>query len=219
MKTTKLPVAELVEDFGVYPRMDVNDQHVAHIAEAIESGSVMPPIVADAKTKRIVDGFHRSRAARRVYGEEAVVDVELREYATEAELLVDAIRFNSCHGRTMASADRAHAIILADRLKAPSEALAKALNITVERVETIRKTLTVRVEDSRKRVPLKMVIRHMSGQELSKEQAEIVPKLGGNSARFYVEQLVMLIERGLLDGTNEALFERLRFLGKLIGNL
>lgn len=202
MKPVKL--AELVEDFSVYPRMEVNDTHVAHIAEALEAGVIIPAIIIDEKTKRIIDGFHRARAARRVYGEEGEIQAEHKHYASEAELVLDAIRLNAGHGRNMSTADRAHAILIADRVKADNDKLAVALNVTVERVVELRTKYTIKVEDTRKRVPLKFCIRHMVGDTLTREQAEIVPKLGGNNPMFMA---------------NEPLIERLRLLASKIGEL
>src|SRR5688572_13414948 len=60
METIK--ASELVEDFDLYPRGDVDGTHVLSLVQALEAGVELPPIIACKKTKRIVDGFHRRRA-------------------------------------------------------------------------------------------------------------------------------------------------------------
>jgi len=199
--------------------MTVDDTHVKHIAEALLAGVEMPNVIAQAETFRIVDGIHRERATRRAFGDDAKIRVELYTYESEAELLLDAVRLNACHGRNMTTSDRAHAILLAGRLKAPVEDLARALNITVERMEEIKTTLTIKVEDTRQRIPLKMPIRFMTGRELTKKQAAVVPRLGGNSALFWVHQLCMLIESDMIDTSNEKLMDELERLSGLIRGL
>ncbi len=215
----KIKANELVEDFDLYPRMEVNSAHVTHIAEAIESGAVLPPIIACAKSKRVVDGFHRRRANVRLFGDEAEVEVELRTYKTEADILLDALRLNSEHGRNMSTADRMHSLILAEKVGLSDAKVAVVLHVRPERIAEFKKLLIVRVEGTRTRAVLKVPIRHMTGRQLTKEQAEVIPSLGGNHQLFLVNQLVTLIETGMLDAQNETLMARLRLLGAKISDL
>lgn len=216
MKTVTMKVSELVEDFDLYPRADVDSGHVNHIVDAIGAGAELPPIIACAKSKRIVDGFHRCRAWRRIGGEDCDVQVILRDYKNEKELFLDAMRFNSSHGRNMTSYDRTHAMMLADRLEIEPAAVATALNMTVDKVTTWKHDRAVRIEGTRRMQPLKLPIRHMVGHTLTKEQADIVPKLGGNQQLFYVRQLKMLIEQDMLDLSNQNLLTELHTLAGLI---
>jgi hypothetical protein len=217
MKTVTMKVSELVEDFDLYPRADVDSGHVSQIVEALAAGASLPPVVACSKTKRIVDGFHRSRATRRLFGNDSDISVLLKDYKDERELFLDAMRFNSCHGRNMTSYDRTHAMMLAERLEIEPSAVATALNMTVEKVTGWKSERAVKITGTRRMQPLKMPIRHMVGQQLTKEQADIVPKLGGNQQLFYVRQLRMLIDGDLIDRENEQLMTELRELAGIIG--
>lgn len=215
-KTVTLKVSELVEDFDLYPRADVDSGHVSHIVDAIAAGAELPPIVACAKTKRIVDGLHRERSYRRLYGDNCEVQVILKTYRDDGELFLDAMRYNSAHGRNMTSYDRTHAMMLAERLEIDPEAVASALNMSIDRVTSWKVTRAVKIEGTRRMQPLKQPIRHMIGKVLTKEQAEIVPKLGGNQQLFYVRQLQMLIEQEMLDTENDQLLAELHALAGLI---
>lgn len=215
----KIKASELVEDFDLYPRADVDSTHVKHIAEAIEAGAQIPPVIADLKSKRIVDGFHRSRAWRRIYGDEVEIDVLLKSYKNERELFLEAIRLNANHGRNMTSFDRTHAMEKALRFEIDPALVAAALNMKLERVTEFKSERCAKLENSRRCVPLKQSIRHMRGSTMTKEQADTVSKLGGNNQSFYVNQLILLIDNGLLDLKNERLLERLKLLNQKISKL
>lgn len=205
-----LKLSELVEDFDLYPRADVDSHHVLEIACAIEAGMRMPKIIIERKTKRIVDGLHRKRGYQRVYGDDHTVTVECRSYASDAELFIHAGKLNSSHGKNFTTHDRITFITKALRLAVTPAQIATALNITVERVNslTVDRTATLH----RKVIPLKRPIRHLAGCEITQQQADVIDKLGGNSQDFHVRQLLLLIENDLLDTENENLMELLRLL-------
>jgi len=219
MKPEMTDVANLVEDFDLYPRGSVDSTHVTHLIEAIESGVELPPVVADGKSRRIVDGVHRCRAMRSLYEEKAQIAVVWKEYATEAEMLLDAIRLNANHGRNLSAFDRTVAITKALKLEIDPTCIATALNMKTERVTKLVTQRVVKIEGSRTRATLKMPIRHMAGQVLSMTQAQVIPHLGGNTQMFYVNQLIRLIENNMLDTSNEVLLERLDRLAKLLMKL
>jgi hypothetical protein len=209
--------SQLVEDFDLYPRADVDDTHVTHIAEAIEAGAEIPPLWICSKSKRIVDGFHRRRAWMRIHGDDADISVILKDYASEGDLFLDAMRLNASHGRNMSSYDRTRAIAIAETLGIEPDAVATALNMTVERITSWKHERACKIEGTRRLGYLKQPIRHMQGQTLTKEQADVIPKLGGNQQLFYVRQLRMLIDNGMVDMENEVLLTELRELGLIIG--
>ena len=215
-KTVSMKCSQLVEDFDLYPRADVDAGHVNQIMDAITSGADLPPVVACSKSKRIVDGFHRCRAWRRIHGDDYEIQVILKDYKNEQELFIEAMRSNSAHGRNMTSYDRTHAIMIAERLEIAIKDVANALNMTADKITAWRTERAVRIEGTRRMQPLKMPIRHMVGQTMTKAQSEIVPKLGGNQQLFYVRQLRMLIDNDMLDRDNEALMSELRDLAVAI---
>ena len=129
-----LMLSELVIDFSVYPRVGVDPQHQAALVEAMENGASFPPIVICRRSRRIVDGFHRCGAYRQAYGDEHRVDVVEKEYRDEATLFLDAMRYNSSHGRILTAYDRAHSIAVAQRLAIDDRLVAGALHIAPSRI-------------------------------------------------------------------------------------
>lgn len=210
----KLPAVQLVFDFELYPRSDVDDTHVAHIAEAIRAGTQMPPIIACADSFRIIDGFHRTRAWIRVNGKDAVVEVILKRYRSDRERFIDAMKYNAHHGHNLTTADRARCVLFAEKFHISMEVLAGALSMTTEAVGklTVNRVGKMRVAnaaDTAEKVPLKYVVRHMKGRTMTRAQVEAQKRLGGNNQVFIVNQLITLIESDLLDHANPKLMERL----------
>lgn len=216
---TQIAIAELVLDFTIYPRAEVQAQHVASLVDALEAGVTLPPIVADKKSKRVVDGFHRYNANRRVYGDDAKIDVVLKSYPNESALFLDAMRLNAGHGRALTSFDRAHCIIAAEHLKIEPAQIAAALAITVDRIGELKANKIGKlhiVGKTDRSIPIKRTISHMGGQQLTQKQSDANDKLGGMNQLFYVNQLVLLIENDLLDRSNSHLMAALRNLAQLL---
>lgn len=208
------PLSELVLDFDLYPRGSVDTQHVTEIAEAIEAGSPVPPLVIDKASKRVVDGFHRWRALRRLYGEDHVTECIEKSYKSDGDLFIDAMRYNASHGRALTKHDKTHCVLIAEELGLSVELVAESLNLTKDRVGALRKGRVGQL--GARPVALKNTIRHMAGRRLDARQAAANEKLSGMNATFYLHQIAMLIETGLIDTANKELMTELANAGDLI---
>ena len=109
-------ISGLVLDRDLSPRARLGSNHVRQLAESLRAGAELPPIVVERQTSRVVDGFHRVEAHRRVYGPEALIDAVEKDYADEAELFEDAMRLNSAHGSRLAPYDQLRCVAIAERL-------------------------------------------------------------------------------------------------------
>jgi hypothetical protein len=242
MKTEKIKAELLIEDFDLYPRMKVDSIHVAHIAEAIESGADIPPIIADAKSKRIVDGVHRRRANIQAHGKNCEVNVILKEYKSDADMFEEAMRLNSIHGSNIQRTDRLHCIGLARQIGLDDHRIALALNITVERLINMISVKSIRVATDKanggsnnfvvqtikfapgarsKFVSSKPATQHFVDldMEMTPAQAVVNDKLAGSSQIYLARQLVWLFEENMIDKTNQDLLNVLHQLGEFIGKL
>jgi len=209
-----MPLAELIEDSAIYPRHVVDDQHVSSLFYKIEAGANLPPIVADAHTKRIVDGWHRSRAWRRKLGPTGVVDVDLREYASEQEVLLDAVRLNADHGRKLDTQDLVRISLMLQEAGISTTEIALALTLPEERV--VR--LTVRLAEvpaspaptpgtipGTNKVALKQPVRWMAGQTVTPRQASAMTSVPGTSWLLIANQLSSGLRNGLVNPEDERL--------------
>ena len=175
-------------------------------------GAALPPIVVERETSRVVDGFHRVEAHRRVHGREALVEAIEKNYASEAELFEDAVRLNASHGSRLAPYDHLRCATIAQRLSIEPSRLAAALSMRPSYVGDLTARRTGMELTTRAAVPLKRTIEHMRGRELTPAQIETNAKLGGLDQTFYIGQLNLLAENGLLDFENERVREGLRRL-------
>jgi len=212
-----VPVESLVLDFTLYPREHVDNQHVRRLAEALRAGAKLPPIVADKKTRCLIDGFHRVKAWQQIHDGSKRILVEWRSYKNEEEKILDALRLNARHGQRLSEIDQLRGWLLAEQCGCTMKRVASALNITTHRLESLReaKTATCGAET----VILKPAVRHMAGKNLSRKQANALRKIGGNNVLFYVNQLTLLIKNDMLDARNENLMRGLRKLHALLGHL
>lgn len=215
MKPTPLPLAALVEDMGTYPRHHVDEQYVGQLAEALRAGASLPPVVADKASRRLVDGWHRVRAYRRVLGAAGVIDVELRTYPNEAALLFDAIAGNAGHGRKLDRIDQVRSVLLAEAAGLAAEQIAAALRVTPERVRTLR--IRVAFAPAPPGVPgggpikiaLKRPVLHLAGKALTPEQAQAHAGAPGTSYLLVSRQLQSAMTFELINDQDARLYRAL----------
>jgi hypothetical protein len=218
----KIKVGELKFDKSIYPRMEIDPQNVSYLKEADKSGASLPPIIIDGKTKIIVDGVHRWKMYLGNYGATHEIDVIEKKYKSEKDLILDAIRYNSSHGRNLTKYDRVHCILMAENSGIQYEQIASALNVTMKSLEKLRFNRVGKISFSnakKKEIPLKRTIEHLNGQELTPKQQETNKSLGGMSQLFYVNQLKMLINDNLIDYKNKNLIDGLKELRDLLNKM
>jgi hypothetical protein len=93
--------------------------------------------------------------------------------------------------------------------------MAGALNMPVDKLAGLRVSRTATTAGGLS-IPLKRTIAHMAGRRLTKAQSQANDGLSGMNQSFYANQLISLIENGLLDKADEKLFERLTRLRELL---
>lgn len=221
-RIVQMPVCELVEDLELYPRHAVDDAHVSSLHQSILMGDTLPPIVADSKSKRITDGWHRCRAYARV-GPGMVVDVELVNYKDETEMLVDSVAKNATHGRKFDRIDKTRSVVLLEKHGVDIKRISLLLHVPEKKVESYRVKVATAPRSSPGTVPgtqniaLKRPVMHMQGQKLTKQQAVVHQSLPGTSFLLIAKQLRMAIEEGMVDRSDEKLHEMLEGLHAALG--
>jgi hypothetical protein len=209
-----VPLAMLVEDLDIYPRHAVDSSHVNKLNEALAAGVTLPPILVDAKTHRIVDGVHRSRAYRKNLGVDASIEVETRSYRNELALLKDAVRLNVSHGRSLESQDLTRATLLLQQLGATTADIAYTLNVTEGRLVKIAGNI-VNVGKEKEARPAKPSLwpsKNGEPRNISNAQYAVHQSSNGWRHRQTIKQLTKEIQANLValdDETVDAL-RRLR---------
>lgn len=214
MSKKTVPLAQLVEDYSLYPRHQVSDIYVKDLVRALEAGAVLPIPVVDEATWRIVDGFHRVRAYRKHLGEEAKIQVEVRRYDSEGELFLDAARLNAGHGRKLDRHDQVRIVYRARELGVSDERIAVSLQVPAERVAE----LEVRIAYGPAGAPVatKLGAEHLGGRTVTAEQINTIHRMRGAAIRRPIRELTELLESGVANLDDPAVRQQLAALAALI---
>ena len=223
-KPEKVLAATLVLDFNLYPRLKVNDGNVTDLRQAVACGAVLPPVVADRDSRRVADGFHRVTAALRD-SPEATIDVEFRDYPTDADLFADAVRMNASHGFKLNAIDATRIVHLGRGFGMSLDQLASAMHTPVEELERRGKMIAVLASPSRRQVrnqevvPLKRTFANLAGRSITEAQQKANSSATGHPQSFLIQQVINIIEADALDVSNPVVVERIARLRGLVDAL
>ena len=171
----KTPIASLIRDETLYPRIQISESNIASIRRALKAGFEIPPVIADRKTKTLIDGWHRVRASEAEYGEDADISVEWRTYRDRSAMLEDAIALQN-HGERLQSIDIARCVILAKGMGLQKERLALCLHVTEDWLESLERRKVAQGPDGA--FPVKGTLAHFAVHQNNRRDA------GGNPPPF-----------------------------------
>lgn len=194
----------------------ISSHRVTRLADAMRAGADLPPVVIDARN-RCVDGAHRIAAAIRVHGNDVAIDVEIREYAAEADFAIACLEANIEHGQPLTTYDMMRGYQRLRDLGVEPEVAANTLRLTVERAEALSIDRTAQGPEGT--VVLKATNKHLAGATLTEKQTQSVRRAGGLSATFYVNQVINAIEGETLDYRDGNLMARLGHLSTLLNGI
>lgn len=208
MKIETLKAIELKFDYNIYPRCKderLDTTNIRRIKDAIEAEDDIPPIVVDAKDYRIIDGFHRVRAYMQLFGDEAKIKAELRNYHNDAERLMDSVRLNAKHGLPFSPTDKVHAALTLHRMKQSIAAIAEALGMMKSSLQRLIDENTA-FEPSGKRIPIKFSLRKkFRGETLTEEQVKMNDAACGAPAHTIFGMFLAILKNNAFDMTKSNL--------------
>ena len=214
-RVSKIKASKVVLDYDFYPRQEVSSFNVQSLVEALKAGTVLPPIIVDKASKRVIDGFHRVKAYQKAYGADSMVPCVYKEYPDDAAMFLESMEANSKHGRNLTPFDRARCLGRAEELRLDISVVAKSLNMTVESLGTMKaERLGSFLSDP---VVLKRTTAHLAGTDLTAAQVEYNRHAGGMPATFFISQLIQMIESDSVDWSNEKVVDGFRRLYSLLG--
>lgn len=232
-KTVKMKVGKLLINYNLYPRGKVDGTRIQRLREKRAAGIDLDPMTADAKTKQVTDGVHRTTLYLRDEGPDYETDVILRDYPDEWAMLADAAAMNLRGPKPLDSHDMMRVSCLAEDMGVSIAQVAGALSITVSTLQTMRDERIAVVGPQSKgngkgksaarrkgsRIPLKEPFRHLAGKRLTPEQVEANEKGSGMRPTFHANQLIRAIKAGMLQMEDESLLAKLRELHELLESL
>lgn len=190
----QVPLSELIEDLDIYPRGSVSEVRVGDLVYAMDAGAQLPPPVIDKATRKIVDGFHRTRAYRKRLGDDGAIGVDVQEFADDAAMLLESARINGQHGQPLGRYDQRIVHLRATALGATEDQVARALGVTTSRLAQI--TLKVAQSEAGP-VPLKQGTAHLSKAYLTAAQVTEIRRMRGGSARSKAVELTRILREKL----------------------
>lgn len=215
MKTRTLKLSEIVLDYNLYPRTQVDSTNVARITSARQAGEDVPPPIVDDKGLRVVDGFHRVTSWRQTLEPDAEVLVEVRSYKSDADLFIDAVSMNARHGKPLSPFDRARCALRMRKFRVGIAKMAQALGVRPETLKAVAEKRVALREDGSETI-VKRVIAYKAGTTLTPAQEVVNARLSGRSTSALVGDLIGLIETDLIDVSDSTVIERLHRLGELL---
>jgi hypothetical protein len=195
----QIPVKQVVLDFALYPREKIDPFNLAALREALRAGAKLPPVILDRATNKCADGFHRTTTVRLEEGEEALIDVEFRDYPNPAALFEEAMLLNARHGARLSSRDRTRCALLARELGISDARTASLLQIRPEILDK-KLTLGTAVSPGDQIVPIKSAAApHLAAVRLTPAQSVGMDRSSGQPLRFHIRQIINALEQDLID--------------------
>ena len=160
-----ISVHDLQLDRSFNPRLHGVDQEVVEHYASIFKEVIWPPILVDRASRRLIDGWHRVEAAKRV----GVYSLPVQWVdAKEDELFALAIKANLAHGIRLSREERFKAIVRLQREGWTPDRIAEVLGVSEKMVDR-----TEKAEDLR----IRFKVRDMPGAMLPTESLVEVVKL------------------------------------------
>lgn len=187
-------ITELIQDWELYPRNDVSSAHVTALCNAVTYGDPIPPIIVDRKSKRIVDGFHRHQAYKRLKIES--VPVVYRDYKSDQDLYADAVRMNLAHGRPFDPYDRKRIVAKLGSFGLQATEIGRIVHLPKGRIEELAQDFTATRGGGT--VVLKQgLVSELRGKTLTAKQAAVNERWSGYQPLYHVNQLIAVLDAGI----------------------
>ena len=195
-------------------RTKPNLQTVAGLVRAYKSGATIPPLVADKKTKILVDGTQRRMAAMQLKIKK--LPVEFRNFKDIPAMLEASMLLNR-HGQPLSTYDKVNCILKADRCGLPRARLARAMAVTEKYLDRLYVKRTCD-DNSGNAIAVKasyLYPAHDTGRLTKKQETVQFTSIGQSPLRI-VNELISLFETKALDRNDAVLTKRVLRLRDLI---
>ncbi len=219
MKSKLIPIDSIKFDETLYPRVSSNFHTVMTYASAMQAGAAFPPVTVATVDGELVlvDGWHRTRAAKKLKRSTiAAIDLGM---LTRTEAFSESVRLNAINGQPLSFSEKMAAYKrLVDEgvpIKKVSEAIVFMPPATIRKYSAGRLTVATTGKPVFIRGPVKNV-GFSEDKPISEEQAKAIATLTTDTQESLVDQLVIIIENKWLETKNETLMAKLTHLRSLL---
>jgi hypothetical protein len=189
----KIAIADLKLDIDIYPRNGLSETNIHRLLDAYNAGSKFPPIVIEAKTNRVVDGWHRVEMHKRLKNKQ--IEAIKKSYDNDGDLYADAVRLNVSHGQPLDQFSIRRAVIRLEAYGFTRESIADVIRVPLPQIDKIERGFAHNERGGP--IAVKGGLSHLRGRILSERQQQINKRYSGPKAAFLVRQLREILENEL----------------------
>lgn len=209
-KTVK--VLELILDWKLWPRHEAGKLDSTNVAKLkailVDGRSFNTPIIVDSKSLRVIDGFHRCRALSDVLGDDAEIEVTLRDYENEIAMRIDAAHSANSGSLQLTPKDKVHFALGMRRDHIPWPLIADALDMDVERVRKLVEGRSVMTQDG-ERIAVSAAVQPLAesldGKKANSDQEHFARTANGNPPMMHARMLLNAMKaRGAIEYDEQA---------------
>jgi len=214
VKTQIVKIGDLIFDGNLYPRMKVGWLTAYQYAQAMKAGSVFPPILVGKYERKlyVVDGWHRVKA-KEILGEE-FIQATIKEYTSERDIFLDAIKANVAHGRPLSVQEKVRLINKLEEMNFTREQISEIVFVPADMVEKLR--VRTIIGPNGKPIYLKSVV--AKSMTDSTEASEVdMDKFSVRTVKDLLSQMIALLEAGIYPFEDEGVKELTVKLYALLG--
>jgi hypothetical protein len=135
MKKAVFKLKDLKMDNKLLSIRKVNPVFVSRYRQAYREGAIFPLMIVEERTGRIISGNHRYTAMMQEYGPDHEVEVIVRKYKSEKDVLIDFAKENSAHGNPIDGWTKKLLISELSKEGCTEEEISRIFNISVRRIE------------------------------------------------------------------------------------
>jgi hypothetical protein len=218
MATEILKVREIRFEQDLYPRNKPSWQLSHEYTEKVKMGIKFPPIIVGKYKgkKYLIDGYHRLDAYKNNKVE--FVDCETINYNDKKQMFIDAVKYNSTHGRPYTFQEKIGIVMRLEKINVDKNTISKIIGIStnnIKRFKAERITTSPRGEQ----IVLKAPFKHLAGQGIDKEQMEANVRTVGKGQHQLISMLIRMVESDSIDLENKAIMASLKHLYKNLKNI
>jgi hypothetical protein len=219
----KVKISELVISEELTAMRPINSFMVSRYRQAYRAGNDLGMPIVDAKTNIIVSGNHRVTAMLEEFGEDHEITVEMRKFASKADILKTFAAENVRHGMPLDGRSRIALICAMAHEGVPVQEVAQIIGISIKRTEELAgMTMVVRGRNKahcERVVPCKHGAEHKAGQTITKAEAERHAKHDrGITALSMCKQLTAWLRDGWIDTEDAATMDAIDELAEAMND-
>jgi len=143
MKTKKVKIGDLKIDPKLTKIRHINKFFVSRYRQNYRAGAIFPMLIIQEGSNRVISGNTRLTAMLAEYPKDHIIEVEIRNYTNELEVLKDFTRENSTHGNPIDGITKKRLTIAMLEEGAELEDISRLFNVSVLRIEKLGNDIVI----------------------------------------------------------------------------